>query len=49
MLVKYFTNNLSEKHYAIDGKTLRGTKHEGIRALHFLNVYAAESGIALNI
>ncbi|WP_425364149.1 ISAs1 family transposase [Candidatus Tisiphia endosymbiont of Hybos culiciformis] len=47
VLVKYFTNNLSEKHYAIDGKTLRGTKHEGIRALHFLNVYAAESGITL--
>lgn len=46
-LREYFATDLSDKHIAIDGKSLRGSKHNGIRALHFLNVYASESGITL--
>lgn len=47
VLVKYFNHDLNEKHYVIDGKTLRGSKYKDSRALHFLNVYAAESGVTL--
>lgn len=47
VLVKYFSTDLDKKHYAVDGKTLRGSKYQDSRALHFLNVYAAESGITL--
>ena len=47
ILGKHFGANLEEKHYAIDGKTLRGSKYEDNRAFHFLNVYAVESGITV--
>ncbi len=47
ILLKYFGQNLDEKHFAIDGKTLRGSKFEDARALHFLNILACESGITL--
>ena len=47
ILQKHFGEALKEKHYAIDGKTLRGSKYEDKRALHFLNVYAVESGITI--
>ena len=47
VLLKIFGQNLDDKHFAIDGKTLRGSKHHDQRALHFLNVYASESGITL--
>lgn len=36
-----------EKQYAIDGKTLKGTKYMENRAFHFLNVYACESGVVI--
>ena len=36
-----------DKHYAIDGKTLRGSRFNNISAFHFLNVYAAHSGLTL--
>lgn len=47
LLLKYFGKNLSVEHYAIDGKTLNGSRHDGIRALHFLNVYAVHSGLTI--
>ena len=48
-LRQYFTKdlNLSGEHIAIDGKSLRGSRHNGSKALHFLNVYASGSGITL--
>ena len=36
-----------DRHYAIDGKTLRGSRFNNISAFHFLNVYAAHSGLTL--
>jgi predicted transposase YbfD/YdcC len=47
VLRKYFTVDLTGEHVSIDGKALRGSARSGVRALHFLNVYAAESGITL--
>jgi len=47
ILLKYFGQNLDDKHIAIDGKTLRGSKYQDQRAFHFLNVYASESGVTL--
>ena len=47
ILLKYFGQNLSPGHIAIDGKSIRGSKHEEFRALHFLNVYAASSGLTI--
>jgi predicted transposase YbfD/YdcC len=47
ILREYFSVELSSQDIAIDGKSLRGSKHAGKRALHFLNVYAAGSGITL--
>ena len=47
ILLKYFGQGLKDKHFAIDGKTLRGSKYQDQRAFHFLNVYASESGITL--
>ena len=47
LLQKYFSINLSGEHIAIDGKTLRGSRYSGSRAIHFLNVYASCSGITL--
>jgi predicted transposase YbfD/YdcC len=36
-----------DRHYAIDGKTLRGSRFKDTSAFHFLNVYAAHSGLTL--
>ena len=36
-----------DRHYAIDGKTLRGSRFKDASAFHFLNVYAAHSGLTL--
>jgi predicted transposase YbfD/YdcC len=49
VLQNYFTQdlNLDGKHVAIDGKTLRGSRRNGVRALHMLNVYASGSGLTL--
>lgn len=47
VLRKYFTLDLNGEHVAIDGKALRGSARNGLRALHFLNVYAPSSGITL--
>lgn len=46
---KYFSKDLdlNGEHIAIDGKTLKGSKRNGSRALHILNVYATGSGITL--
>ena len=46
---KYFTQDLdlTGNHVAIDGKSLKGSSHNGSRALHFLNVYASDSGLTL--
>jgi predicted transposase YbfD/YdcC len=48
-LRKYFTQglDLTGNHVAIDGKSLKGSSHNGSRALHFLNVYASGSGLTL--
>jgi predicted transposase YbfD/YdcC len=48
-LKAYFTRNLDleGEDIAIDGKTLRGSKKNRPRAIHFLNVYASGSGITL--
>lgn len=48
-LSEYFTKDLdlNGQNVAIDGKCLRGSRHNGSRALHFLNVYAAGSGLTL--
>jgi len=47
LLLKYFGKNLSVEHYAIDGKGLNGSRYEDVRALHFLNVYAVNSGMTI--
>ena len=49
VLIKYFIKDTDtpNKHIAIDGKTLRGSGSNGKKALHFLNVYAVDSGITL--
>ncbi len=47
ILTKYFGVSLSKDHVVIDGKSLKGSACDGIRALHFLNVYAVGSGITL--
>ncbi len=47
VLLKYFGQDLSLEHYVIDGKTLRGSRFEDRRALHFLNVYAVHSGLTI--
>lgn len=49
LLQKYFTKDLdlAGEHIAIDGKTLKGSRRNGTRALHFLNVYASGSGVTL--
>ena len=55
VLIKSFEDraiNISEhenidKHYAIDGKALRGSKWGHRRAFHFLNIYASHSGFTL--
>jgi predicted transposase YbfD/YdcC len=48
-LIQYFTKDLdlTGEDVAIDGKSLRGSRRNGVRALHFLNVYASGSGITL--
>ena len=46
-LMKYFSSDLREEHISIDGKTIRGSKRNGSRALHFLNVYVSSSGLTL--
>jgi predicted transposase YbfD/YdcC len=46
-LGKYFGKDTAGDHFAIDGKSLRGSKTQENRALHLLNIYAAESGITL--
>jgi len=49
VLTRYFTKDLdlNGQNVSIDGKCLRGSSHNGSRALHFLNVYASGSGITL--
>jgi predicted transposase YbfD/YdcC len=49
LLQQYFTKDLDldGKHVAIDGKTLRGSRHNNIAALHMLNVYASGAGLTL--
>ena len=47
LLLKFFGKNLSVEHYAIDGKGLNGSRYENTRALHFLNVYAVNSGLTI--
>lgn len=49
VLMRYFGNALEskEKHIAIDGKTLKGSKRAENKALHMLNVYASKSGVTL--
>ena len=49
VLRKYFTQDLdlTGNHVAIDGKSLKGSSYNGSRALHFLNVYASDSGLTL--
>lgn len=47
VLLKYFAQDLSTEHYVIDGKSLRGSRYEDSRALHFLNVYAVHSGLTI--
>jgi len=49
LLQQYFTKKLDLKgqHVAIDGKTLKGSRCNGMRALHMLNVYASDSGLTL--
>jgi len=47
ILMKYFGVSLAKDQVIIDGKSLNGSAYNGIRALHFLNVYAAGSGITL--
>lgn len=48
-LQRYFTSTqeLKNKHIAIDGKTAKGSGKFGASALHMLNVYASESGLTL--
>lgn len=47
ILQQYFSINTTSPHYAIDGKSLRGSRYADSRALHFLNVYAASSGVTI--
>ena len=47
ILLKFFSKNLNESHFAIDGKALRGSRYKESRAIHFLNVYAVNSGLTL--
>jgi predicted transposase YbfD/YdcC len=46
-LHNYFAKDLSTEHLAIDGKSIKGSSHNGSKALHILNVYACHSGITL--
>jgi predicted transposase YbfD/YdcC len=49
VLQQYFTKEWESEgnHIAIDGKTLKGSRSKGNRALHMLNVYASDSGLTL--
>lgn len=49
VLQQYFTKDWQSdgKHVAIDGKSLKGSRRNGRRALHMLNVYASGSGLTL--
>jgi predicted transposase YbfD/YdcC len=54
VLIKTFGDKESEeeqeninKHYIIDGKTLRGSRWKEKNAFHFLNVYAAHLGLTI--
>ena len=49
ILQEYFSQSWQSEgaHIAIDGKSLKGSRRNGIRALHMLNVYASGAGITL--
>lgn len=40
-------NGFVEGHIALDGKTTRGSGREGAHAIHTMNAYAVESGLAI--
>ena len=48
-LNEYFAKgiDLSGKHISIDGKSVRGSGHNGEKMLHLLHVYASDSGLVL--
>lgn len=47
ILQQYFQKDLCGEHIAIDGKSVCGSRRNGIRALHMLNAYASGSGLTL--
>lgn len=48
-LMKYFVPKveMEDEHLSIDGKSLKGSKRNRSKPLHFINVYATNSGITL--